>query len=164
MNTNKNLYFLGVAAFFSFSNITANLPAYDKALANFVSKEKTEARIEMPIIEQTTFLAIASPPKAKVIAKVSAVITGYSSSIDETDADPFISASGAWVHDGMIANNYLPFGTQIRIPEIDKDKIFIVKDRMSWKKGNNHFDIWFPSKQKAKEFGAKFTYIEILGG
>ncbi len=153
---------MSAAAFFSFSNLTAYLPAYDKTLADFISSEKNEIAIDLPIIEQTTFLPMASPPEPKAIGRILAVVTGYSSSVDETDEDPFISASGDWVYDGMIANNYLPFGTKVRIPEIDKDKIFIVKDRLNWKKGNDHFDIWFPSKQEAKEFGAKITFVEIL--
>jgi len=55
-----------------------------------------------------------------------------------------------------------PLGTKIRIPGLYGDKIFVVEDRMNKKKGNNHFDIWFPSKSLAKNFGVKTTYIEVL--
>jgi len=99
-----------------------------------------------------------------VVRRMKVVITAYSSSPEETDSTPFITASGSLVEDGIVANNLLPFGTEIRIPEIYEDEIFVVKDRMSWRKGYYHVDIWFPSKEEAKNFGAKRTYIEVLEG
>jgi len=96
--------------------------------------------------------------------QLNVVITAYSSTPWETDDDPFVTASGSLVKDGIIANNYLPFGTMVRIPEIYGDKVFVVKDRMNWKKGNYHIDVWFPSNSEAKNFGVKRTYIEILEG
>ena len=53
---------------------------------------------------------------------------------------------------------------QIKIPELYGDKIFIVEDRMNSRKGYYHVDIWFPSYQKAVNFGVEETYIEILDG
>jgi 3D (Asp-Asp-Asp) domain-containing protein len=90
------------------------------------------------------------------------VITAYSSTPEQTDSTPFITASGCYVEDGIIANNMLPFGTKIRIPELYGNKVFEVQDRLNSRKGGDHIDIWFPSYQEAKEFGAKKTYIEIL--
>jgi len=98
----------------------------------------------------------------KAVKKMNVIITAYSSSPDETDDTPFITASGKKVRDGIIANNLFPLGTKIRIPGLYGDKIFVVEDRMNKKKGNNHFDIWFPSKSLAKNFGVKTTYIEVL--
>jgi len=92
---------------------------------------------------------------------IDVAITAYSSSIDETDSDPFITASGEWVRDGIVAANFLPFGTEIRIPELYGNKVFIVKDRMHPRK-KYQVDIWFPSKQEAIEFGAYYTYIELV--
>jgi len=103
-----------------------------------------------------------SGPEPKVVQKLPVVVTAYSSSVWETDDSPFITASGAQVRDGIIANNYLPFGTKVRMPEIYGEKVFIVEDRMSWKKGNYQIDIWFSSHIEAENFGAKRTYIEIL--
>ena len=97
----------------------------------------------------------------KVVRKERRIITAYSSTVDQTNNQPFITASGAWVRDGIVAANFLPFGTRIRIPEVFGDKIFVVKDRMHVK--NNHkVDVWFPSRQEALAFGVKNTYIEIL--
>ena len=89
-------------------------------------------------------------------------MTGYSSCPMETDSTPFITASGKFVEDGIVANNLFPFGTRIRIPELYGDKVFIVEDRMHWRKGYYHVDIWFPAKEEALEFGSKRTYIEVL--
>jgi len=99
---------------------------------------------------------------AIVVKKIKVVITGYSSSFDETDETPFLTAHGTKTRDGIIANNLLPFDTKIRIPELYGDKIFVIEDRMNWQKSYYHIDIWFPSKEEAKNFGAKIAYIEIL--
>ena len=98
----------------------------------------------------------------KTIKKMKVVITAYSSCPEETDDTPFITAQGTLVRKGIVANNALPFGTRIRIPELYDNEIFVVEDRMHSRKGFNHIDIWFPSKEEAKKFGAKFTYIEVL--
>jgi len=105
------------------------------------------------------------PIKNKIVVKeIKVVITGYSSTPEETDSSPLITASGSQVREGIVANNLLPFGTEIRIPEIYGDEIFVIEDRMHRKKGYYHVDIWFPSKDEAKVFGAKRTYIEVLEG
>ena len=103
--------------------------------------------------------AIYSP---EVVKTIRMVITAYSSTEDQTDDTPFITASGKYVQDGFVANNMLPFGTKIRIPELYGDKVFVVEDRMHQRKGKYHADIWFPEYQQAKQFGAKFSNIEIL--
>ena len=100
----------------------------------------------------------------EVTKTVKMVITAYSSSEDQTDETPFITASGRRVADGIVANNMLPFGTKIRIPEIYGDKVFIVQDRMHSRKGKYHLDIWFPEYMQAKNFGATITEIEVLEG
>ena len=87
--------------------------------------------------------------------------TAYSSSIDQTDSTPFITASGAYVKDGIIAANFLPFGTIVRIPEIYGDKLFVVEDRMNQRYWYN-IDIWFPERGLAREFGAKKVHIEVV--
>ncbi|MCL4406428.1 MAG: 3D domain-containing protein [Patescibacteria group bacterium] len=88
-------------------------------------------------------------------------ITGYSSTEDQTDDTPFITASGKFVGDGIVAANWLPFGTKIRIPEIFGDKVFEVQDRMA-PKHNGKMDIWFKTREEALKFGVKQSRIEIL--
>jgi 3D (Asp-Asp-Asp) domain-containing protein len=88
-------------------------------------------------------------------------VTAYSSSPDETDNDPFITATGKFVRDGFAATNILPFGTKIKIPSLFGDKIFTIEDRMHYRK-TNVVDIWMESKEKALKFGAHYVEVIIL--
>ena len=95
----------------------------------------------------------------KVKNKKLVTVTAYSSTVDQCDSTPLITASGTHVHDGTIAANFLKFGTKVKFPSLYGDKIFIVEDRM---KSNYKVDIWFPTRQEAINFGAKRVEIEIL--
>jgi len=101
-------------------------------------------------------------PEVNIIKELIIPVTAYSSTPDQTDNTPFITAWGTYVRDGIVAANFLPFGTKIKIPEIFGDKIFIVEDRMN-KKYWHRIDVWFPEKQDAIEFGVKITKIQIIG-
>lgn len=108
-------------------------------------------------------------PAPKVVSKKTyastgnklVTITAYSSSVDETDASPFITASGAYVRDGIIAANFLKIGTQVKIPALYGDKIFVVEDRMA-AYNYGKVDIWMPSKGEAIQFGVKRAEIVVL--
>jgi len=117
-------------------------------------------------VQGNSVLAVSNHfnPEPKVIKKMKVVITGYSSTVWETDETPELTASGTLTREGIVANNGLSIGTKIKIPELYGDKIFVVEDRMSQRAGPYHIDIWFPSYFEAKNFGAKRTYIEILEG
>jgi len=118
---------------------------------------------ELIVIQENSLLAVSdlSQP-ADSFKKIKGVVTGYSSTPEQTDSTPFITASGKLVKEGIVANNMLPFGTKIRIPEVYGDKVFVVEDRMHWQKNGYCFDVWFPEYEQAKNFGVKITYIEIL--
>lgn len=88
-------------------------------------------------------------------------VTAYSSTPEETDDTPFVTASMTEVRDGIIAANFLPFGTKVLIPELFGDKIFVVEDRMHQRK-KNFVDIWMNSKQDALNFGIARAEIVIL--
>ena len=120
----------------------------------------------MVIFQQNTLVPFSNPanPPSPVIRKLPVIITGYSSTEDQTDSEPFVTAAGTWVREGIVANNFFPLGTKIKIPELFGDKVFVIEDRMSWEKGNYYIDIWFPDYWQALNFGAKRTYIEILEG
>jgi 3D (Asp-Asp-Asp) domain-containing protein len=139
-----------------------------KAEANLVSEDSSLPvnQAKLIVLESNTLAPIATSfnPGPKVVEKLSVVVTAYSSSVWETDSNPYITAAGTWVRDGIVANNLLPFGTKVRLPEIYGEKVFVVEDRMNWVKGKYHIDIWFPSYWEAKSFGAKRTYIEVLEG
>ena len=89
-------------------------------------------------------------------------VTAYSSTVDQTDGDPFTTASGTQVRDGIIAYNYLPFGTRVRFPDIFGDKVFVVQDRLNARAGTYLADIWMPSREQAIQWGHKVLRMEIL--
>jgi 3D (Asp-Asp-Asp) domain-containing protein len=114
-------------------------------------------------IENNSLMAASPLPEPKVVRRISqVVVTAYSSTVFETDDTPHITALGTRTRDGIIANNLLPFGTRVRLPELYGNKIFVVEDRMNRRKGLYHFDIWFPSYGEAKNFGAQNTSLEVL--
>jgi len=101
-------------------------------------------------------------PYKPAASKIRVTLTAYSSTVWQTDDTPFITANGTYVHDGVVANNGLPFGTELRIPELFGDKVFSVEDRMHQRMGAYKFDIWFPTYEQAKNFGVKYAYVEVL--
>lgn len=116
---------------------------------------------EMPReVSAGSTLAISIPQKTKVEI-YERVITAYSSTPEETDETPFITASGSYVRFGIVAANWLPIGTTIRIPELYGDQVFVVLDRMN-KKHPDKVDIWLPSKEAALNFGKRLTKVEVI--
>jgi 3D (Asp-Asp-Asp) domain-containing protein len=108
------------------------------------------ADIKPPIIQQKTAETLRMR------------ITAYASVPDETSVHPFITASGEYVRDGIVASNILPFGTKIEIPTLFGDKIFTVEDRMN-RRFQNTIDIWMSSKLAATDFGVAHTSVVVLG-
>lgn len=100
--------------------------------------------------------------EAKVVRVRTVVMTAYSSTRDQTDADPFTTASGQKVRDGIIAMNGVPFGTKVRIPEKFGAKVFVVQDRMHQRYGSARADIWMKTRHDAKQWGVKRVKVEIL--
>lgn len=88
-------------------------------------------------------------------------MTAYSSTPDQTDSSPFITANGTHVHEGTLACNFLPFGTKVKIPEYFGDRIFIVEDRMA-KRFSNRMDVWFPSRSAAMQFGKRYLEYVVV--
>lgn len=126
------------------------------------------------VLQSFTFMAfpahaLAISPSAEDTAKqaqeqakrMTVDITAYSSTKDQTDSTPFIAASGMRVYDGMIAANFLPFGTKVKIPALFGDKIFTVEDHMN-RRFPNRVDIWFATRQKAMNFGLQNAEIVIV--
>ena len=96
-----------------------------------------------------------STPAPKTVAKVNPVVTltvqasAYTSTPDQTDSTPFITANGDRVYWGGVAANIIdingrniPFGTKIMIPKLFGDQIFTVNDRMN-RRYKNNVDLWF---------------------
>jgi len=112
------------------------------------------------LAEEASSLPISDHREAKKF--IVAVVTAYSSTPDQTDDTPFITANGLRVYDGLIAANWLPFGTQVKFPDLFGDKIFTVNDRMNEKYGFGRVDIWMDApKDEVREFGVKRLKMEI---
>jgi len=85
------------------------------------------------------------------------VVYGYSSTVEECDNDPFTTASGQQVRDGIVANNFYPFGTKVEIA----GKVYEVQDRMNKKYGRDVWDIWFSDRQDAYDWGVRNLEVKI---
>jgi 3D (Asp-Asp-Asp) domain-containing protein len=119
---------------------------------------------KLAVSQGFALLPIAAPKGPDhVLRTVSVVVTAYSSTTWQTDDSPFITASGTTVREGVVAANFLPIGTRIKLPDLYGDKIFVVEDRMHPRQ-KYVVDIWFPSYSEALNFGAKYTKIQVIGG
>jgi 3D (Asp-Asp-Asp) domain-containing protein len=95
----------------------------------------------------------------QVGSRVRVLATAYSSTVDQTDANPFYTASGTHVHPGTLAANFLPFGSRVKI----NDRIYTVEDRMNARYNGKYIvDIWFPSRTEALQFGVRVMEMEVV--
>lgn len=138
-----------------------NVAQAENILANFSQNSISE----IPhIIEQSSESKLLEPQvdTRQPDRSQKGIISFYSSTPDQTDSSPFIAADGFRVYDGMIANNCLPFGTEIKIPTLYGDKVFQVHDRMNSRYGCAKFDIWMDApKSELRKLGIKRADIEI---
>ena len=117
------------------------------------------AQAVMPQRESVVFPTAQAAEKKFYSAKVSA----YTSSVDQTDSTPFLTASGSYVRDGIAAANFLPMGTKFRIPKLFGDKVFVVEDRMNSRyNGTTHVDIFMEDGREARLFGLQYAQLEVL--
>ena len=103
----------------------------------------------------------AKTPLEEGVKRLTAKVTAYSSTEDQTDDSPFITASGAHVADGIVAANFLPLHTHIKIPELFGEKVFVVEDRMA-KRFQDRVEIWMPDRDSAWKFGLHKAEIVVL--
>lgn len=127
-----------------------------------------QADTAIPHPQSSTFAAPAAVSATSALPIVAADtdtqtvwVTAYTSDPDETSDHPLITASGGMVHDGVVADNNLPFGTQIMIPSLFGNKIFTVEDHTSAKFAGR-VDIWMPNRTQAINFGIQHAQIVIL--
>ena len=110
-------------------------------------------------------LPVASSTPRKVIKSLSRVITAYNSEAAQTDDDPCTTANGFNLckhgQEDSIAANFLPFGTEVKIPDIFGDRIFVVRDRMSSRHADR-VDVWMKDHKQAINFGVKVATIQVL--
>lgn len=91
---------------------------------------------------------------------ITAEVTGYTASMEETDENPFINAGGRTPRKGDIAcPSRLRFGTRIKINGL----MYICWDRMASRyREGNHFDIFFGEGERAKEEALKFGRQKLI--
>ncbi|GBD33970.1 hypothetical protein HRbin34_00276 [bacterium HR34] len=123
---------------------------YNQGIDVIIEDNHLKGPVELPLVDKNVKYSFEG------------FITGYSSTVHQTDNTPFTTASGKKVRDGIVANNYLPFGTKIKIPELFGEKVFVVEDRMNKRFGKSFVDIWFPSTQEAINFGIKKATVFVL--
>lgn len=88
--------------------------------------------------------------------RVQVIVTAYSSTPDQTDSTPFITASGRRVRPGIVAvsrdlKGILSFGQIVYLEGLG---YFVVEDVMH-ERWTNRVDIWFPTRMEALHFGVK---------
>ncbi len=108
---------------------------------------------------------VAVVPKNRPVSRRTVTMTAYSSTKDQTDATPCITANGYNVckhgSENVIAANFLPFGTRVQFPELFGDREFIVQDRMN-RRYTNRVDVWMKSRGSAKQFGIKHSVTMVV--
>ena len=96
--------------------------------------------------------------------KIKVPMTAYNSEPGQTDDTPCIAARGYNLceanEENVVAANFVPIGTKIKVPELYGDKEFTVVDRMN-KRYTHKVDFWMKSKADAKKFGVKYATVEI---
>jgi len=162
------LIFMGVSMF----------PAQALAFNNDVELSHLPLVFDLdPTLEGVAIVGIEAWPKERTVARVlrseslevrSTLAEGsvvrvlsvaYSSTVGQTDANPFVTASGEWVREGTLATNFLAFGTKVRIG----DNIYTVTDRMNARYNGKYIvDIWQPSKAQALQYGARIVDMEVV--
>ncbi len=106
----------------------------------------------------------AAEKPLELVRTVTIAVTSYNSEPGQTDSTPCITANGFNLckHgiENVIATNYLPFGTKVKFPEYDADRIFTVQDRMN-ARYHKRADIWMKDKTDSRKFGIKNLKMEI---
>jgi len=87
--------------------------------------------------------------------------SAYTSEVGQCDGSPFTTADGSQVRDGIVAANFLPIGTRLRIPQYFGNQVFEVHDRMN-ARYTYKMDIWMLNKPDALKWGVRSVKIEIL--
>ncbi len=168
---------------FSIEPDSSEMPNSIVEMEDFSAEEESFSISSTGIISPTSSsgyhkpqaLAMNNPDEEKNQVKKSLTVelTGYSSTVDQTNSQPCITANGfdvcSYGKMGTVAANFLEFGTEIKMPEHFGDKVFVVRDRMNTRYDRpsashykGYIDIWFPTRQEAQSFGRIKSEIKIL--
>lgn len=90
---------------------------------------------------------------------ISVLASGYSSTVAQTDGDPYTTAAGTRVRDGVVAANFLPLGTRLLWGE----KELVVEDRLNGRYDETYMiDVWMPSTEQALQFGVQLITVKVM--
>lgn len=105
-------------------------------------------------------VVVTTKPQNRVNEEFIGNISAYTSSVEETDSTPNITASGEVTREGGIAcPKRYPFKTIVEI----SGKRYTCNDRMTRKYTNgNYFDIWFKTKREAIVFGRQKLIVKVI--
>lgn len=124
--------------------------------------EEQQTQVEPAKADPEPPIAVPKPVVEEPVKTYTVAVTAYSSTPDQTDDTPFITANGSRVRDGIVATNFLPFHTRVRFPDLYGDKVFLVEDRMNARYATR-MDIWMPTRKEAIKFGLKRSVkVEVL--
>src|SRR3989338_8168132 len=117
-------------------------------------------------LKSTETVVLARPYREyEVVDTYKITVTAYSSTVDQTDSTPCFTANDFDLcthnREDVIAANFLPFGTKVRIPEYFGDRIFTVQDRMN-ARYYYRADVWFKTRADAVTFRAPYTVVEVV--
>ncbi|MCI0479453.1 hypothetical protein L0Y59_02830 [Candidatus Uhrbacteria bacterium] len=125
-----------------------------------VSKEKPAKRV-WNTVNAPDLETLAEHSDEPAVRTITVPVSAYTSAVEECDSTPFTTADGSQVRDGIVAANFLTFGTRFRIPDHFGDKVFEVHDRMN-ARYTYKVDIWMLTKAEARAWGVRNVKIEIL--
>lgn len=103
---------------------------------------------------------LATVGNQKIAYSGTVLATAYNSLPNQTDSSPWITASGTRCREGVIASNFLPMGTKVKIDGFG-NRVFRVEDRMN-RRYKNRIDIWFRDYSDAMEFGVRKIRYHVL--
>ena len=122
---------------------------------SFLVKTETEIVIEKEPVYVTSVKEIEKETEWFYF-----VATGYSAN-DPAQGTNNITATGKEIKKGMIAvdSKIIPLGTRLEIKNMG---VFVAEDTGGKIKGNR-IDIYFETKEEAKEFGRQAIWVRVLG-
>lgn len=136
------------------------LPSAARAAANVVAPSRAVA-LEVEAMQNATqpFGALPKAGLGEPTYTMQVTATAYNSEVGQCDDTPFITASGTHVRPGVIAANFLPIGTKVKIAGFG-DQVFTVEDRMN-PRYDKRIDIWMTEHSDATQFGIRTVAIEV---
>ncbi|MCB9798784.1 3D domain-containing protein [Candidatus Nomurabacteria bacterium] len=167
--------------------VKANLAHVYKQLATVIMGAIVIATVGVPSMVASEYVASASdytlgsdeePPNSFPVSENReprytqwVTVTAYSLEAAQTDSTPCIPANGEDLckmrekqgYHNTIAANFLRFNTNVRLPELFGDKVFIARDRMNARyNGTNRIDVVMDTREEAIAFGVKHVKMEVF--